>query len=54
MGLWINLTETDKATLESILCQSTVEARTYIRAKSGMDSLSYCVRIMHFAEFNII
>ncbi len=29
----INLTEEDKAALESILRQSTVEARTYIRAK---------------------
>ena len=29
----INLTNDDKATLESILRQSTVEARTYIRAK---------------------
>lgn len=29
----INLTEEDKATLESILRQSTVEARIYIRAK---------------------
>lgn len=29
----INLTDGDKATLESILHQSTVEARTYIRAK---------------------
>lgn len=29
----INLTDDDKATLESILHQSTVEARTYIRAK---------------------
>lgn len=29
----INLTEDDKATLESILRQGTVEARTYIRAK---------------------
>ena len=29
----INLTDDDKATLEGILCQSTVEERTYIRAK---------------------
>ena len=29
----IHLTETDLSTLESILRQSTVEARTYIRAK---------------------
>ena len=29
----INLTDDDKTTLESILRQSTVEARTYIRAK---------------------
>lgn len=29
----INLTDGDKATLESILHQGTVEARTYIRAK---------------------
>lgn len=29
----INLTEDDKATLNSILRQSTIDARTYIRAK---------------------
>ena len=29
----INLTDDEKATLEGILRQSTVEARTYIRAK---------------------
>ena len=29
----INLTQDDKEALERILCQSTVEARTYIRAK---------------------
>ncbi len=29
----INLTDDDKATLEGTLHQSTVEARTYIRAK---------------------
>lgn len=29
----IKLTEDDKATLESVLRQSTAEARTYIRAK---------------------
>ena len=29
----INLTQDDKEALESILRQSTVEARTYIRAK---------------------
>ena len=60
----INLTQDDKEALESILRQSTVEARTYIRAKILLlksknnsneyiaDKLDVCISVVRLGTVN--